>query len=130
MATAAIRLPLCFGQADRVGGAPKVPRHTFGPSLMGEQGVIPGLGRGIVNTGNRMLNVAGRRRVPPRRAIRRSWSWLLRVALFLAPVLAFAASVQAQAPAAATATRQLPPKTFMSKNVFYLPVIIEERVRT
>jgi hypothetical protein len=49
--------------------------------------------------------------------------------MLVAPVLAFAAAAHAQAPASASARQPAPAKTYMSKNVFYLPVIIDDRVR-
>jgi len=50
--------------------------------------------------------------------------------LFLVPVLAYASAVGAQVPASATSTRPALTKTYMGKNAFYLPVIIDERVRS
>jgi hypothetical protein len=63
------------------------------------------------------------------RLVRGTWSWLLRVGMLLAPVLIFATAAGAQTPVPAQAARQPLAKTFMSKSAFYLPVIIDDRVR-
>jgi hypothetical protein len=67
--------------------------------------------------------------MPASRLARGTWSWVLRVALLLTPVLVYASAVGAQTPTA-PAGRQTMAKTYMSKNVFYLPVIIDERMRS
>jgi hypothetical protein len=83
-----------------------------------------------VNAENQTPKVERRVAAPAHRLARGTWSWVLRVALLLAPVLIFASAVGAQTPPSAPASRQTMAKTYMSKNVFYLPVIIDERART
>ena len=63
------------------------------------------------------------------RLVRGTWSWLLRFGLLLAPVLVFATAAGAQTPVSAQASRPVLAKTYMSKSAFYLPVIIDDRVR-
>jgi hypothetical protein len=55
-------------------------------------------------------------------------AWLAGVGLLL-PVLALATAAHAQGLGGVPAGSHPPTKTYMNKNVFYLPVIIDERVR-
>jgi hypothetical protein len=82
-----------------------------------------------VNSANRTPRSEHRAAVKAPRLVRGTWSWLLRMGLLLAPVLAFATAAGAQTPVSAQPSRQPLTKTYMSKSAFYLPVIIDDRVR-